>query len=334
MAGGLLQLKAYGAQDFNLTGNPQISFFKTVYRRYTNFAMEYYSIVPEVNLPLSENDITTFNFDIKRNGDLVNNMYFCFKIPNIYSDENRDFRWIKNLGTSLINKVSVFIGSSLIDQSYGEWMNIWNELTLEENKKERYYEMIGNVPEVYQPELSNANYYPSKNKNSDNIPSIKERTIRVPLIFWFNINSALALPLISLQYSVVRITVEVRKITDLYTIVDSDITSESYTKRIKPNSKYRLNNFIKNINGEINSSDFFIEPFLSVNYIYLSKEEMTQFAKGEHRYLISQVRLNSFDNLIGSKTLDLSLQHPTSCLVIVAKRSLPSSLNSKATCGT
>ena len=75
MPGGLLQLSAYGSQDFYLTGNPQISFFKTVYRRYTNFAMEFYTLNPENNIGLSETEIVTYNFDIKRNGDLINDIY-------------------------------------------------------------------------------------------------------------------------------------------------------------------------------------------------------------------------------------------------------------------
>ena len=237
MPGGLIQLKAYGAQDYNLTGNPQISFFKTVYRRYTNFAMEYYTLFPEVNLALSDTSTTVYNFDIKRNGDLVNNIYFNFTLPDIYSDANKNFRWIKNIGTSIIHKVSIYIGGSLIDENYGEWFNIWNELTLDNGKKQ-YNEMIGNVPELYNPELDkgNAFSYPNKNKNGDTIPSIKGRIIRVPLIFWFNTNSSLALPLIALQYNPVSITVELRKITDLYTVIDINTNSESYSKRIKPDN--------------------------------------------------------------------------------------------------
>ena len=325
MPGGLIQLKAYGAQDLNLTGNPQISFFKTVYRRYTNFAMEYYTLFPEVNLALSENDTVVYKFDIKRNGDLVNNIYFNFTIPDIYSNENRNFQWIKNLGTSIIHKVGIFIGGSLIDESYGEWMNIWNELSLDENKKEKYNDMIGNTPEFYSPSLAlgNGGYYPEKNKLADTIPSIRGKIIRVPLIFWFNKNSSLALPLIALQYNPVSINVEVRKILDLYTIIDINNSSESHKCRIKPSkenksydTKYKINNFIKGLD---NTNDFEINPYLHINYIYLGKEEMNKFAKSEHKYLISQVKKNNF-TAVGSATLSLSIHNPVYYMVIVAKR--------------
>ncbi len=323
MPGGLIQLKAYGAQDFNLTGNPQISFFKTVYRRYTNFAMEYFTLFPEVNLPLSTNDIVKYNFEIKRNGDLINNIYFNFTIPDIYSDKDVDFKWIKNLGTSIIHKVSIFLGGSLIDENYGEWLNIWNELTLDSEKKNQYNEMIGNVPELYAPENAPGNlYYPNKNKVSDTIPSIKGRVISVPLDFWFNKNSSLSLPLIALQYTNVTINVEIRKIPDLYTVIDIETDSPSFAKRIKPNTTTNnINNFIKNIN-DVNSTNlnFFIDPFLQINYIYLAKEEMAQFAKSEHKYLINQVKLNNFTSILGSKTLELSLHNPVKYIIVVAKR--------------
>ena len=96
MPGGLMQLSAYGAQDFYLTGNPQISYFKTVYRRYTNFSMENYRINPLGNLGLTDDDITNYKFEIKRNGDLISDIYLVFNLPNIYSDNGTEFRWIKN----------------------------------------------------------------------------------------------------------------------------------------------------------------------------------------------------------------------------------------------
>ena len=140
MPGGVLQLAAYGAQDFYLTGNPQISFFKTVYRRYTNFAMEFYKLTSNNNVGLSENQLVTYKFDIKRNGDLISDVYFEFTLPNIYS-EQEEFQWIKNIGFNIINKVTVFIGGSKIDENYGEWFDIWNELSQDESKKQNFNEL-------------------------------------------------------------------------------------------------------------------------------------------------------------------------------------------------
>lgn len=335
MPGGVLQLAAYGAQDFYLTGNPQISFFKTVYRRYTNFAMEFYKLTSNNNVGLSENQLVTYKFDIKRNGDLISDVYFEFTLPNIYS-EQEEFQWIKNIGFNIINKVIVFIGGSKIDENYGEWFDIWNELSQDESKKQNFNEMIGNVPELYDPANGKGNngYYPERNKNDTFIPSIVGRKIRVPLIFWFNRNPSLALPLIALQYHPVEIHVEVRKISDLYTVIDTDQQSLSYGARVKPLtsianylSKYSIQNFTTSdevtftVSGTTSQLvNFTIEPRLLVNYIFLDKDEMNKFAKSEHKFLITQVQKNEFKGTLGTKTLKLQSQHPTSFFVIVAKR--------------
>ena len=208
MTGGFLQLVSYGSQDFYLTGNPQISYFKTVYRRYTNFSMDFYRINPENNLGLSETSTTTYKFKVDRNGDLISQIYLVFTLPNIFSDNDSQFRWIRNIGSSAVESVSVFLGGNLIDKNYGEWFDIWQELTLPQSKKQIYNELIGNVPEMYNPELSpRFTSYPNQSKNNE-IPSIKSRTIRLPLIFWFNRNPSLALPLVALQYYPVEIQVE------------------------------------------------------------------------------------------------------------------------------
>ena len=328
MPGGVLQLAAYGAQDFYLTGNPQISFFKTVYRRYTNFAMEYYSLAPENNIGLSETDTTTYIFSIKRHGDLVSDMYFEFVLPNISSLDTEKFRWIENIGFNIIHSTRIYIGGNLIDQNYGEWFDIWNELTNTETDSPGFNDMIGNIPELFDPEEAPAQIgYPTNTVQSF-IPTILEKKVRVPLIYWFNRNPALSIPLVSLQYHPVEVHIELRKISDLYTVIDD------FDKIIKPSpdlpeykSRYSIQNFTDDAevtfieNGvEKTLINFTIQPRLLVNYIYLDKTEMAKFAKSEHKFLITQVKKNEFKNVIGSKTLELELQHPTSFMVIICKR--------------
>jgi len=335
MPGGLIQLAAYGAQDYYLTGNPQISFFKTVYRRYTNFSMEYYRINPEGNLGLAETDVVNYKFEVKRSGDLVSDMFLVFTLPAIFSGDGTDFQWIKNIGFNIINKVRMYIGGAIIDENYGEWFDIWNELTIPESKRNEFDEMIGNVPELYDPGNSPGySYYPRRTMGDTNIPSIPSRKVRVPLIFWFNRNYSLSLPLVALQYAPVVIEVELRKIADLYTVIDIDTTSSKFGSRIKPNSNianyskyYSLVNFVND--GSISSGvgdnrilkNFNIELYLDVNYIFLDSEEMKKFAQNEHKYLIQQVKLSNFKGSIGSDTLELLVHNPTSFMIVTAKRS-------------
>ena len=133
MGGGLMQLVAYGAQDVYLSGNPQITFFKTVYRRHTNFSME--SINQTFNAPLQFGKKS--NCSIARNGDLLADMYLEITLPAIKQVQTTDgvdstyVSWTDGIGNALIKSVSIEIGGQEIDKHYGQWLDIWNELTVQ-----------------------------------------------------------------------------------------------------------------------------------------------------------------------------------------------------------
>ena len=163
MPGGIIQLAVYGAQDYYLTSNPQISFFKSVYRRHTNFSMEMINVLPTLENSLSSSTETNIEFAINRNADLVKDMYFVFTLPNIYSTSVEKFQWIRNIGEFIIKEITFNIGSRQIDKQFGEWLHIWAELNLPEGKKDGYNRMIGNVAEIYDPEsVSGSSSYPSE----------------------------------------------------------------------------------------------------------------------------------------------------------------------------
>ena len=124
MGGALIQLVSYGAQDIFLTGNPSVTFFKVMYRRYTNFAIE--SIQQPFNggTPDFGNTVTA---TIARNGDLVWKVYLVLDLPTLTGTGTQ--AWVQNIGTVLIETVSVQIGGREIDLHYGQWLYIWNELT-------------------------------------------------------------------------------------------------------------------------------------------------------------------------------------------------------------
>ena len=181
MGGGLLQLVAYGAQDVYLTGNPQITFFKVVYRRHTNFAIE--AIQQTFNgTPNFGNRVTC---QISRNGDLIHRMYLA--VVNYYSTE----KVCPYFGLRLINYVEIEIGGQKIDKHYSHWMYVWNELSLPASKKEAYKKMVGandKLATLGTDADTGANLY-------------------IPLEFWFCRNVGLALPLIALQYHEVKINI-------------------------------------------------------------------------------------------------------------------------------
>ena len=259
MGGGLLQLTAIGAEDSYLTGNPQITFFKTIYRKYTNFSMEFISLDLKGPNSLSDLTNTLFKCKISRNADLINGVYFKMYLPNIFSSSdstnttNLKFKWIKNIGTSIISRVSIMIAGQEINKLYGEWLNVWSELNLTQDKRNQYNKLIGNVPDIYDPQHTPGNngFYPSSSLNPSKItdpedftndinpyrspPSILAREIIVPLPLWFCNHSGQALPLIALQYSDIELEIELRPLIDLYTIIETNPESENYNTYVKPN---------------------------------------------------------------------------------------------------
>jgi len=200
MGGGLMQLVAYGAQDIYLTGNPQITFFKVVYRRHTNFSME--------SIEQSFNGNPDFgkkvSCTISRNGDLIHRVYLQTTLPEVDLSGSEydstlyakfdEFNWVNWVGHQLIKNVEVQIGGQRIDKHYGEWMDIWAQLTNATGKNAQLTDMINGTL-----------------VGADDTGSTDVNKLYIPLQFWFNRNPGLALPLIALQYHEVKLNVFIQE---------------------------------------------------------------------------------------------------------------------------
>ena len=142
-----MQLVAYGAQDVYLTGNPQITFFKVVYRRHTNFSME----CIEQTLTGNPDFGRKVSVTVLRNGDLATRLYLRVIVnPVIDASFTGKFAWVRRLGHELINNIDVEIGGSQIDKHYSTWMDIWYELTHTSEQERGYKKCIVDVPELTQ----------------------------------------------------------------------------------------------------------------------------------------------------------------------------------------
>ena len=257
MTGGTLQLTKYGAQNTYLNGNPQMTYFKSVYKRHTNFAMEAIRIDFEGTQNLAYNIDTQLRCKISRNGDLINKLYFCINLPDIYSAHDYDpedgsgsaganlkFEWVPNIGCQIIKKCTLGIGGSKISEIYGQWIEIFHEIFLDTSSKNNMDFMTGHIPDLFMPSHNgwNAGIYPSSSLKPDlsvnpdsNLfyfsefkknpylqpPSIKGRQLYIPIPFWFCTNPGLALPLVALQYHEITLEFELRPITELYTIIET-----------------------------------------------------------------------------------------------------------------
>ena len=186
MGGGLMQLVAYGAQDIYLTGNPQITFFKVVYRRHTNFSME----AIEQTFNGSADFGKKVSVTVSRNGDLITKCYLNADIPVL-----ADGAYIAEVGHYLMKSCEVEIGGQRIDKHYGAWLAIWSSLSCPAGKEVQYQsKMI-----------------------EGGGTGLATRSCIVPLQFWFCRHTGLALPLIALQYHEVKFAIEFESIANLVT---------------------------------------------------------------------------------------------------------------------
>lgn len=260
--GGLIQLVAYGEQDVILTGNPTVTFFQAVYKRHTNFAME---TIQQTTNGSSVTNNARMTVVIARNGDLIGEMYLELKLTstpgsNVISGLSSNSYGVWD-GTSwmaerAITDIELSIGGQKIDKHYQRWWRLYSELYLDETKKTQYGKLTS-------------------------LPNLTGTSVYLPLLFFFNRNPGLYLPLIALQYHEVKL--------------DFDISSD-FTTYFKPE--------VFNVWG---------------NYVYLDMEERKMFAQKGHEYLIEQLQYTGASALsatVGNVNLSrITYNHPVKELV-------------------
>jgi hypothetical protein len=282
MGGGLMQLVAYGAQDIYLTGNPQITFFKVVYRRHTNFSMEAIKQTFNGQVGVGSSTVTA---TISRNGDLVGRLWLDVKLSakEMQMGSATYINWTNNTGHALIKECEIEIGGQRIDRHYSQWLDIWNELTDHDES-----EWIGlNKHAAKNP------YLKSGTDSAAEPDHMKDMQLYVPLQFWFCRNPGLALPLIALQYHEVKVKLTTRAIGAL---VNTD-NNLSVAQTTKPNVE------------------------LWADYIYLDTDERRRFAQVSHEYLIEQVQRETGTGKAESANIKLNFNHPVKELIWVNQTS-------------
>lgn len=298
-----MQLVAYGAQDIYLTGNPQITFFKVVYRRHTNFAIEAIEQVFNGNPTFLQKVSAT----VSRNGDLINNVYLQFQCPalslgSVYGTDvlgsiptGSSVAWTNSLGHALIRYVDIEIGGQRIDRHYGLWLELWDELTQTAEKVNGYNHMVGKY-------YTNVGLY----QNAES-----PRIYYVPLMFWFCRNPGLSLPLIALQYHEVKISMEFRGANELIVGLDKQYD--------------RLTDY--NTTSLADTSVALQNAALWIDYVYLDTDERRRFAQMSHEYLIEQLQFQGAEPVqfgASSYKFRLNFNHPVKELVWVVQRAVNS----------
>lgn len=288
MGGGLLQLVAYGAQDVYITGNPQVTFFKLVYRRHTNFSMETIEQTFNGNPDFGKKVTCT----LSRNGDLIHKIWLWVQLSDVKVKPGNQFRWLNWLGHLMINYVEFEIGGQKIDKQYGEWMQIYCELTMKAGHSTGYGNMVGNTPG-----LTNMRSVLSTASAEE---TVKGTSLYVPLQFYFCRNPGLAVPLVALQYHEVKINIEFRPLSEcIHSVKTSDL------------------NYVMPEGAGMKSCS------LLVDYIFLDSDERRRFAQISHEYLITQLQFTG-EETVSTNTNEnsfkfrLAFNHPTKEIVWVA----------------
>uniref|UniRef100_A0A6C0LLG0 Major capsid protein N-terminal domain-containing protein n=1 Tax=viral metagenome TaxID=1070528 RepID=A0A6C0LLG0_9ZZZZ len=341
MGGGITQLVLKGQMDSYINLNPCINYYKYVYNKHVNFSMENKNVIPDINSSINlafttENKMITFT--IKRYGDLVSNMYLSFNLPDIYSTDVHRFRWITNVGHNFIKTATIRVEGSVIDEIYGEWMNIWNELTNKDGVE--YNKLIGNIPEYTNPNNNNTRYvirnnilynktYPTTDKvaNAGN-PSIKGRILQVPLNFWFTRNPSLALPLYKIQNQEIKVDVNINDIELLYQVwcdkLKLYVSPKFYNMIYKDTIK--INTFIGN--------ESYIQCFLDVNYIFLDSAYRMSSLQNEGivKYVVDYVKRQAYPALNitsygDNYTLTNSYNHIKEIVWVLRRTDVPEKFN-------
>jgi hypothetical protein len=315
--GALLQLE-YGNTERMafLTQNPQITHFKSVYRKYTNFATEFITVLPSNDNNLTWDTDQIIEFTIPRDGDAIRDMYLTFELPDIYSDPIYQFQWIKRIGEYIVKDVSLQLDTNpSLDKQYAEWFHAYSEINYNEGKKDGYYRMIGNVPELFNPANAPGNngIYPS----TTYAPSIIHRKIYLPLIFWFNKYASLSFPLIATQYSELKIRFTMRRLKELYTIIDP-LTGY----RIRPViASHYIGNFLEYGPVVDPQNNINITARLEINNIFLDNEERKRFALSAHDYLITQLQILTQSYNTNNISIDMkNINKPVTEIVFMIRR--------------
>lgn len=322
----LIQLVAKGQQDAYLSLNPDMSYFKYMYKRHTNFSMESLKLKFDGKSPTLKNTSDTCRIKIDRHGDLLGDLWFVYTIPEVYSNKDLRFRWVKNFATLMVREANVYAGSlgRPISTIYGEWMVVWNELTLPANERDNYDKLTANIKDFLNPTKPEGNikvssnnqifyeYYPAGTNGNPSIPS---RTVAIPLKFNFTRSTMSYLPLCALQTSEVYISIEIESIENLYQVYDSKLR-----QYVSPTYYNQMNGTNINIDTFVRNKD--INPYIECNYIYLDENErrLIILNRRNNQILLENVYKKDTQLKNNAVNIDLNLNNPVKEIIWTMRR--------------
>ncbi len=342
MAGGLLNIVSQGSINEILTGNPSKTFFKVTYAKYTNFGMQRFRLDFDGMRELRLTDESKYSFKVKRYGDLLMDTYLVVKLPNIWSPvwnittpapaywSPYDFKWIEHIGAMMISEIEILCGSARLQRYTGQYLHSMVERDFDATKKELFYKMTGHTDELNDPANTRSrtngrsnmqNVYPSAITTTNILgaePSIRGRTLYIPLNLWFNLDSRCAFPLVALQYNELTINVTLRPIQDLFRVRDvfNTLARTTNAPYVRPDfnlDQFQMYRFLQTPpSRNLSKQNYRLQPttwdadvHILATYAFLSKEEQEKFTSEDQVYLVKDIYEYDFLNVVGSAKLKL-----------------------------
>lgn len=364
--GGLFSLVAYGAQNVLLSGNPDFTHFYKTYKKYAHFAEESVTFAMDGPQDLSFDQPIQVRYKLQRISDLVRDIYLLLDLPDIYCkyialpQGNRlsqyNFAWTQYIGCHMIQNIGFYIGGQRIQEFDGTYLIAKAQCDLDANTYLKWQTLVGNLSDLYDP--ANGTYgggstgtgYPLVYNNNGpsgsvaspanvNRPSIKGRTLQIPIPFWFAESTFEALPLIALQYHECEIRVTLRPINELYRVLDSNGVQVAPGYQFQPSpiplqpenvyyttvsdiSDVTINNFLTDVgtpNPLLNS--WHLQPRIQLTYVYVTDDERTQFSSEPLQYLVRQITPYTFDGITSRQFVLLDVHNPIERMILVPRRS-------------
>lgn len=348
MPGGLLNLVSHSQDSLMLYGNPQKSFYKATYKQLTNFGLQKFRIDSDNNSSrvFRMNEETKLIFKIPRYADLFYETFLVVNLPDIWSPPYFNtpqgisgewtefaFKWVKEIGTTMIKEIEIYAGGNTLARYDGEYFSCVMQREGSGRKRALWDKMTGNVPELYDPAnaFNRTNTYPNAYYHgTTNIrPSIRGRKLYIPIDAWFSLMAKTAFPLVSLQYQELHISITLRPIRELYSIRDVTDYLNNYPY-IAPNPNeglhqlYRFTNPPEDSSGNVFSTNQYqwnADIHLISTYIFLSELERKYFAVTPQQYLLKDVYARDFFNTTGSKIVELESKGLVSTYMFRFRRS-------------
>ena len=265
--GGFLQLTTYQQDGVDFTmQNPNITFFKSVFKKSTNFAQETIRVNFKHTPPSNFFKPMTFSVEMDNIGHILNDIHLIIDIPMFHQNTQLKPQWVEDIGIHMIDEVRVTIGGDIIQRFSGDWLSIYYRRKM---KWEKYNQI---KPNINVPSSISPNIYLN--------PST---VLTVPIPFWFSKDTGQGFPFMCLEYGKMLIEITLKPISQWMTIIESNPASPYYGKRVAPYQD-TITDLI-----ELQHPNEKFHFYLNANVSFLEKDELDKILSSTHDYLIEQI---------------------------------------------